>query len=63
MDESVAAMKKRGLKVHELTPAAEAAWRQIAEGAYPKIRGSIVPADMFDEVQRLLAEYRAEKKQ
>ena len=63
MDESVAAMKKRGLKVHELTPAAEVAWRQIAEGAYPKIRGSIVPADMFDEVQRLLAEYRAEKKQ
>lgn len=61
MAESVAAMQKRGLVVHELTPAAEAAWRQVAEGAYPKIRGTIVPADMFDEVQRLLAEYRAKK--
>jgi TRAP-type transport system periplasmic protein len=61
MTESVAAMQKRGLIVHELTPAAEAAWRQVAEGAYPKIRGAIVPADMFDEVQRLLAEYRAKK--
>ncbi|HUK84218.1 MAG TPA: TRAP transporter substrate-binding protein DctP [Verrucomicrobiae bacterium] len=61
MDESVAAMKKRGLQVHELTPEAEAAWRTVAEAAYPKIRGAIVPADMFDEVQRLLAEYRAKK--
>jgi TRAP-type C4-dicarboxylate transport system substrate-binding protein len=61
MTESVAAMKKRGLVVHELTPGAEAAWHQVAEGAYPKIRGAIVPADMFDEVQRLLAEYRTKK--
>jgi TRAP-type C4-dicarboxylate transport system substrate-binding protein len=61
MIESVAAMQKRGLVVHELTPAAEAAWRQVAESAYPKIRGVIVPADMFDEVQKLLAEYRVKK--
>jgi hypothetical protein len=25
----------------------------------PKVRGSVVPADMFDEVVRLLAEYRS----
>jgi TRAP-type C4-dicarboxylate transport system substrate-binding protein len=62
MVESVAAMKKRGLEVHELTPEAEAAWRKVAEDAYPKIRGVIVPADMFDEVQKLLADYRAAKK-
>ena len=30
--------------------------------AYPKIRGKIVPAEFFDEVQRLLAEFRATKK-
>jgi TRAP-type C4-dicarboxylate transport system substrate-binding protein len=59
MTESVEAMKKRGLIVHPLTPEAEAAWRKVAEGAYPKIRGSLVPADMFDEVQSLLKEYRA----
>jgi TRAP-type transport system periplasmic protein len=62
MDESVEAMKKRGLKVHELTPEARAAWQKVAEGTYPKIRGTVVPADLFDEVQKLLADYRAEKK-
>jgi len=61
MAEAVAAMEKRGLVVHALTPEAEAAWTAVAQGAYPKIRGPIVPADLFDEVQRLLAEYRAGK--
>ena len=62
MTESVDAMKKRGLTVHTLTPEAETAWRKVAEGAYPKIRGALVPADMFDEVQNLLKEYRAAQK-
>jgi TRAP-type C4-dicarboxylate transport system substrate-binding protein len=62
MTEAVEAMKKRGLKVHELTPEAEAAWRKLAEEAYPKIRGAIVPAELFDEVQRLLKQYRASQK-
>jgi TRAP-type C4-dicarboxylate transport system substrate-binding protein len=61
MTDAVEAMKKRGLIVHELTPEAEAAWRRLAESVYPRIRGTLVPADMFDEVQRLLAEYRAGK--
>ena len=61
MTESVEAMKKRGLVVHELTPAAEAAWHKVVEGAYPKIRGAVVPAELFDEVLKLLAEYRAKK--
>jgi len=58
-DESVAAMKKRGLIVHELTPDQEATWRAAFEELYPDIRGRIVPADIFDEVQRLLKDYRA----
>lgn len=62
MDESVAAMEKQGLKVHKLTPEAEAAWLNVAAVANPKIRGSLVPADLFDEVQKLLTEYRAAKK-
>jgi TRAP-type transport system periplasmic protein len=57
-DQSVEAMKKRGLTVHPVTPEIEAAWRNVAEEVYPKIRGTIVPADMFDEVRRLLEEYR-----
>lgn len=62
MGESIEAMKKRGLIVHELTPEAEQAWRKVLEPVYPKIRGAIVPAELFDEVQKLLAEYRAGKK-
>ena len=60
-DEAVAAMKKRGLQVTPVSPALEAEWRTAAEEAYPKIRGKIVPADIFDEVLRLLNEYRASK--
>ena len=57
--EAVEAMKKRGLKVHPVPPEVEAEWRRLAEGAYPKIRGKLVPADMFDEAVRLLRDYRA----
>ena len=60
MTDSVEAMTKRGLKVHKLTPEAEIAWRKVVENAYPKIRGALVPAELFDEVLRLLAEYRAD---
>jgi TRAP-type C4-dicarboxylate transport system substrate-binding protein len=58
-EEAVAAMKRRGLKVHAVTPEAEAEWRRTAERLYPMIRGTLVPADLFDEVQRLLREQRA----
>ncbi|HXV85109.1 MAG TPA: TRAP transporter substrate-binding protein DctP, partial [Gemmatimonadales bacterium] len=58
-DSAVAAMRRRGLTVAPMTQAAETAWREMAERFYPEIRGSMVPADMFDEVVRLLAEYRA----
>lgn len=58
-EESVAAMRKRGLKVQALTPELEAEWRRAAEQMYPMIRGKLVPAESFDEVQRLLRGYRA----
>ncbi len=60
-DEALAAMVKRGLQVHEPTPAELAEWAQFCESVYPSIRGHIVPADMFDEVMRLLKEYRDAK--
>jgi TRAP-type transport system periplasmic protein len=59
VDEAVAAMQKRGLQVTKPSPELEAEWRSFAEGIYPKIRGTMVPAETFDEVTRLLAEYRA----
>jgi TRAP-type C4-dicarboxylate transport system substrate-binding protein len=61
-DEAVAAMVKRGLKVHKPTPAEVDAWRQFLEPAYPRIRGKIVPEDVFDEAKRLLDERHAGKK-
>jgi TRAP-type C4-dicarboxylate transport system substrate-binding protein len=57
--ESVEAMKKRGLKVQALTPEAEAQWRRAVEQMYPYVRGNMVPAEFFDRVQGLLREYRA----
>ncbi len=57
--ESVEAMRKRGLTVHAVTPEVEAEWRREVEAAYPKIRGPIVPADIFDEVVKQLQAYRA----
>jgi len=60
--EAIDAMVKRGLQIQKLTPQAEAEWQQTAEKFYPKIRGTIVPADLFDEVRRLVVEYRAQKR-
>jgi len=37
-------------------------WRRQTEAAYPKMRGKLIPADLFDEVQRLRDEYRARVK-
>ncbi len=56
---AVEAMVAKGLKVHPVPPELEAKWREAAEKFYPEIKGSIVPTDIFDEVQRLLKEYRS----
>jgi TRAP-type C4-dicarboxylate transport system substrate-binding protein len=61
-EQSVTAMQKRGLRVQHSTPEIEAAWRKAAEEAYPKIRGTIVPADIFDRVEATLSEFRASRK-
>jgi len=60
--QAIEAMKKRGLQVHPVPPAVEVEWRQFLEGVYPKLRGVIVPADVFDEIQSLLSSYRATQK-
>jgi TRAP-type C4-dicarboxylate transport system substrate-binding protein len=58
-DAAVIAMQKRGLKVTEPDAAALADWHREAESVYPKLRGKSVPAEIFDEVQRLRDEFRA----
>jgi TRAP-type C4-dicarboxylate transport system substrate-binding protein len=61
VDEAVDAMKKRGLTVH--TPNAEQMkeWQDLADKLYPRIRGTMVPAETFDEVMSHLKTYRAGK--
>jgi TRAP-type C4-dicarboxylate transport system substrate-binding protein len=56
--EAIEVMKKRGLKVESITPEQQAEWQKLAEAVYPKIRGTMVPADLFDQAQRAVADYR-----
>jgi len=59
-DDAVRTMQEKwGLTVHKVTPEVEAEWRTLVESVYPKIRGTLVPADIFDEVRRVLQEYRS----
>ena len=58
-DDAVVEMQKRGLTVAKLTPAEHAKWRSEAEAAYPKIRGRVVPEDVFDEAIRLQKEFQS----
>ncbi len=59
-DAAIAAMKaKQGLIVTPVPPDLEAEWRRGIAGAYPKIRGNVVPAPLFDEVQNQLKAFRA----
>ena len=57
--EAIEAMRERGLQIHPLTPAAEAEWQQLVTASYPRIRGGMVPADMFDAVQTAVASFRS----
>jgi TRAP-type transport system periplasmic protein len=61
VDEAVDAMKKRGLVINRPSPEQLREWNELAEKLYPRIRGSMVPADTFDEVFSHLLAYRASK--
>ena len=58
-EKSVGVMQARGLKIHPVPPEALEDWRQLGTMVQSKIRGTMVPEDIFDEVMRLLAEYRS----
>jgi TRAP-type C4-dicarboxylate transport system substrate-binding protein len=61
VDDAVAAMKKRGLTVNTPNAEQQREWATLAEKLYPRIRGTMVPADTFDEVFFHLKAYRAAK--
>jgi TRAP-type C4-dicarboxylate transport system substrate-binding protein len=58
-DAAVTAMQKRGLQVQKVTPELDEEWRQVIDKVQNQIRGGVVPADVFDEAQRALKEYRS----
>lgn len=58
MQESIDAMVKRGLTVQPIEGELLQAWTEFGEGLHPQIRGSVVPEAEFDEIMRLLEEYR-----
>jgi TRAP-type C4-dicarboxylate transport system substrate-binding protein len=61
--EDLAAIKtmreKNHLQVHEPTAEDLEEWRAEIAKIYPKLRGEVVPADLFDEVEAALKEFRA----
>ena len=60
-EDAVKAMQGKGLKVNLVTPQIEGEWRKLTTVLYPQIRGKLVPADIFDEIQKLVGEYRDAK--
>jgi TRAP-type C4-dicarboxylate transport system substrate-binding protein len=59
VEEAVDAMKKRGLIVHTPSTAEMKEWNALAEQLYPRIRGTMVPAETFDEVFKHVKAFRA----
>jgi len=55
---SIPMMQQFGLNVVHADNKVVAEWRQLAEAIWPKLRGTMVPNDLFDEVKRLRDEYR-----
>jgi len=56
--ESIEALRKRGAKIHPLPKDVEAEWDRLVEETWPKIRGSVVPADIYDQVMSELKTFR-----
>ncbi len=58
-DQAVAKMQSQGLTVYSLTPEQRTAWQAEADQYQKQVRGRIVPAELHDQIFRLVAEYRA----
>lgn len=51
--------EKQKLQVNELPAGGQQEWQTEIAKLYPKLRGDVVPADLFDEVEAALKEFRA----
>lgn len=61
VEEAVDAMKKRGLIVHKPNTEQMKEWNELADKLYPRIRGTMVPAETFDEVMAHIKTFRSGK--
>jgi TRAP-type C4-dicarboxylate transport system substrate-binding protein len=59
VNEAVSAMQKRGLVVNKPSAEQLQEWRDLADKLYPRIRGTMVPAEVFDEVFVHIKAFRA----
>jgi len=55
---SIPMMQQFGLNVEHADANTTAEWRKLAESILPKLRGTRVPPDLFDQVKQLRDEYR-----
>ena len=60
-DDAVKEMRTRGLNVVTLSAEERAQWQSEVRDAYPKLRGTLAPADLFDQVLKLRDEFRAKQ--
>lgn len=58
-DEAIKAMEQRGLKVLTLDDATRAEWEREVDAALPKLRDSLCPGALMDQVRTLRDAYRA----
>ncbi len=61
-EEALRAMIRNGLTVVPVSPEARQEWRKLVEEAYPRIRGNVIPAEMFDLVLSYRDEFRKQRK-
>jgi TRAP-type C4-dicarboxylate transport system substrate-binding protein len=61
-EDAIGEMQKRGLRVTPAEAALQAQWRSEAERAYSRIRGGLIPAELFDEAVRLRDEFRRSRR-
>jgi len=56
--DAVKMMKDNGLVIHDPSPAAMAKWREAARTAVADLIGSVFSKDIYDQVVRLIQDYR-----
>ena len=56
-EDAISEMALRGLNIVEVDDAVREIWQAEALAAYPRLRGRVIPEDLFDEVERLHREF------